>query len=63
MMKSARKGFCYGANPSQWDDMSERKQMEQLVKLGLMKKLKNYSGDKHGFYALTDKGERHKILS
>lgn len=57
MMESANHGFCYDANPSCWDSKNERNQMEQLVKMGLMKKLKNHSGDRHGFYALTEKGK------
>ena len=56
-IKSAMKGFCYDANPSTWPDKSDRKQMESLVKMGLMYKAKNHSGDKHGFYALTEKGK------
>ena len=57
MMESANHGFCYNANPSTWDESDERKQMEQLVEMGLMEKLKNSSRDKHGFYALTEKGK------
>ena len=37
MMESANHGFCYDANPSCWDSKNERNQMEQLVKMGLMK--------------------------
>jgi predicted transcriptional regulator len=56
-MEMAKKGFCYDANPSTWNDKEGRKEIEDLVKLGLMEKLKNHSADKYGFYSLTDKGK------
>jgi predicted transcriptional regulator len=58
MMQSAKKGYCYDANPRTWDSQRKRGEMEQLVRNGLMEKLKNHSGDKHGFYALTSKGKQ-----
>lgn len=58
MMKEAKQGFCYDANPREWDDLSERQQMEELVESGLMHKPKNHSGDRYGFYALTEKGKQ-----
>ena len=57
-LKEALKGFCYDANPSEWPDRNERKQMELLVENGLMEKLKNHSGDKYGFYSITEKGKQ-----